>query len=111
MSNIILKILGGLITGVALIIGIFFYFNPFLFWGADSPFKTQEIIYRNKENKNVTIEFQLQDIGAFGYNRRIVKVTGGVISNSIEKIDTATIDKTKWDLVNEDVNELNLKGG
>ena len=53
----------------------------------------------------------MQDSGAFGYNRRIVKVSKGLIFNSTESIDTSIIDKSKWNRVDEYVNELGLKGG
>lgn len=105
------KILIGLpIVGI-IIVGLLFLFNPLLFLHLGSPYKTQEIIYRNKLNKNITIEYQMQDSGAFGYNRRIVKVSKGLIFNSTESIDTSIIDKSKWDRVDEYVNELGLKGG
>jgi hypothetical protein len=105
------KTLIGLSIALILTIGLLFLFNSTIFWHIHSPYKTPKIIYRNKKNTNITIEFQMQDSGALGYNRRIVKVTKGIIFNSTEKIDTAQIDKTKWILVNEYVNEMGIKGG
>ncbi len=98
------------IIGIVMI-GLLFLFNPFLFWHLGSSYKTQGIIFRNKADKNITIEYQMQDSGAFGYNRRIVKVSNGLLFDSTEAIDTSKIDKSRWDKVDEYVNELRLKGG
>lgn len=87
--------------------GIIFMANPFLFFG--SGYKTQEVIYRYKENPNIRIEFQMEDMGAFGYNRRIVKVTPILFFNNTAKIDTTQIDQSKWSRVDEYVNKLGLK--
>ncbi|MEM9391908.1 MAG: hypothetical protein AAGA02_15625 [Bacteroidota bacterium] len=37
--------------------------------------RTQTIVYQNMQNRNRTIEFQMQDIGALGYNRRHIDRT------------------------------------
>lgn len=101
----------GLPLTFIVIIVLFVLFNPVSFWKKSSNYKTQEIIYRNKANKNSTIEFQMQDIGAFGYNRRIVKVTKGIFFDSAILIDTSLIDKSKWNRVDEYKNEIGFKGG
>lgn len=105
------KILIGLTIIALVIIGLLFLFNPFLFWNLGTSYKTQEIIFRNNSDKHLLIEYQMQDLGAFGYNRRIVKVSKGLIFDSTEEIDTSKIDKSRWDKVDEYVNELELKGG
>lgn len=83
------KILIIIPTVAILIIGLLFLLNPLIFWHIGSPYKTQEIIFRNKSDKNITIEYQMQDSGAFGYNRRIVKVSKGLLFDSTEPIDTS----------------------
>ena len=76
-------------------------------WNGD--WKTQTIIYENGHFNNKTIEFQMQDKGALGYNRRIVEVTKFTFFlKLIEQVDTTEID-LPWILVNKDVNELRLK--
>lgn len=76
-----------------------------------SPWKTQEIIYRSLKDKNHRIEFQMQDAGAFGYNRRLAEVKPFFFFEITDEIDTARIDKKEWLRVEENVNELELKGG
>lgn len=53
----------------------------------------------------------MQDVGALGYNRRIVLISPQAESYSIEYIDTGKVDKGEWIFVNKDINELGLKGG
>ena len=76
-----------------------------------SPWKSQEIIYRHRMNKHQRIEFQMQDVGAFGYNKRIVEVRSFFFIDFTEDIDTTQIDKSDWQRVDEYINELGLKGG
>lgn len=85
------------------------FFNPTGY--LRSSYKTQTIIYRSKRNPNIRIEFQMQDIGAFGYKRRIVKISPGYFFDSVQDIDLIDFDTLEWMKVNEDVNELKLKGG
>ena len=37
--------------------------------------KTQRILYQNRKSSFKKVEFQMQDIGALGYNKRTVEVT------------------------------------
>ena len=76
-----------------------------------SPWKTQEVIYRHRTDKNCRIEYQMQDIGVFGYNRRIVKVEPFLFIDLAEEVDTSQLSESDWQRVNEYVNELRLKGG
>lgn len=84
------------------------YFSTFLDWRG--PWRTQTVKYRNLHLANRTIEFQMQDKGAFGYNRRTVDVIRllpflrWTTEASISELDSLT-----WKLVDEDVNELGLK--
>ncbi len=74
--------------------------------------KTQTIIYQNIEADNLTIEYQMQDIGAFGYNKRTVSVNNIIgLFAVIKPIDIDTISKTNWKLLNKHINEIELKGG
>lgn len=107
-----------LLIGLTMVFPVFlgglYLYNPFLIMEIlllGSPYKTQTILYQNKKDKNIIIEFQMQDIGALGYNRRVVKVEKGMFFNSAETIDTTKVDKSDWEKVDIDVNELGLKGG
>jgi hypothetical protein len=63
---------------------------------------TESIIYRHKTD-NREIKYQLYDIGAFGYGgKRIVEIKP-ILKYWVlpTTIDTASIDKNEWNLVNE----------
>jgi hypothetical protein len=72
--------------------------------------RTQTILYQNNQLSFKTIEFQMQDVGALGYNKRTVEVfyltpffmTTIQVPNDIDK-------KVEWLKVDKDVNELGLK--
>ena len=72
--------------------------------------RTQTILYQNGHLSFKTVEFQMQDVGAFGYNKRTVEVfyltplfmITSIIPNDIEK-------RVEWVKVDKDVNEFGLK--
>jgi len=72
--------------------------------------RTQTILYQNGHFSFKTVEYQMQDIGALGYNKRTVEVfyltplfmITNEIPNDIDK-------KVEWVKVDKDVNELELK--
>jgi hypothetical protein len=75
-------------------------------------FKTQTVLYRMKSNPERRIEFQMEDVGALGYNRRTVEITPCFyFFSSWREVDENAVDTTKWRYVNEAVNEIGLKGG
>lgn len=41
---------------------------------SSSIWKTNKVLFINQENQNHKVEFQMQDIGALGYNKRTVEV-------------------------------------
>jgi len=111
MSKRTTRALIGSLLALTLIIGVLCFTHPFLFWYVGSPYKTQTILYRSALNAKITVEFQMQDAGALGYNRRVVQVTPGIFFDSVEPIDTSIFHGSDWNWVNEEVNELGLKGG
>lgn len=95
----------GIVTVAAILItGI----NTEIFgWTGD--WKTQTVLYENGHFDFKTIEFQMQDKGALGYNRRIVEVTKLTdFLKIIEPVDTSKIE-LPWIKVDKDINELGLK--
>jgi membrane protease YdiL (CAAX protease family) len=66
----------------------------------------EAILYRNNKNKNISINQQIWDVGALGYDRgstRIVELRP--IFNyfyQVKKVDTTTLDKSEWTFVNEE---------
>ena len=85
-------ILGTIIFGLFGML-IFWIFNPFAISNLLTSYKTQTVIFENKKSSKITIEFQMKDIGALGYKRRIVKVERGLLFNQYTIIDTTNIDK------------------
>jgi hypothetical protein len=78
---------------------------------SSSVWKTQSIIYQHAENQRKRIVFQMQDVGAHGYNRRTVELTSYVLFNKIEEPESHSELGPEWIVVNEDLNEQDLKGG
>ena len=72
--------------------------------------RTQKILYQNEHVSFKTIEFQMQDMGSLGYNKRTVEVfyltpffiIASEVPNGIEK-------RVEWVKVDKEVNELGLK--
>lgn len=72
--------------------------------------RTQTILYQNGHLSFKTVEFQMQDGGAFGYNKRTVEVfyltplfmITSEVPNDIEN-------RVEWVKVDKDVNEFDLK--
>jgi hypothetical protein len=94
-------IIGGLTTFVSILTFAGQILLVYMFgFGA---WTTESILYRHKIEKR-EIKEQVFDVGAFGYGgRRIVEIkpflTYWILPT---EIDTLTIDKTKWNLVNEE---------
>lgn len=88
-------------------------FKLFTDWRGD--WKTQTVIYQNKNSSNRTIEFQLQDKGALGYNRRTVdrfKITFFLSwTKRLSESEVSHADPLKWEKMNVEKNEQELKGG
>jgi hypothetical protein len=95
------------------IFGFFLIFKLYTDWRGD--WKTQTIIYKNKHIPAWTIESQLQDKGALGYNKRIVermKLFSFLSwAKKLTEEDLKTIDTLTWSEVNIYINEQGLKGG
>jgi hypothetical protein len=72
--------------------------------------RTQTILYQNGHLSFKTVEFQMQDVGALGYNKRTVEVFYltrffMIISEVPNDIDK----RVEWVKVDKEVNELGLK--
>ena len=64
----------------------------------------EAILYRKKNNKNITINQQIFDVGALGYGgHRTAQLTPFLkYFQTIKQVDTTKIDKTQWIFVNEE---------
>ncbi len=102
--KIIWTILPTAVLTMILIVG------PMKFLFSIGAWQTQTILYQNGHFSFKTVEFQMQDIGALGYNKRSVEVfyltplfmITNEIPNDIDK-------RVEWVKVDKDVNELELK--
>jgi len=77
---------------------------------SSSAWDTQTILYQNRNLSFNRIEYQMQDVGSFGYNCRTVEVL--YITRFFMIVDAVPndIDKNvKWAKVNKDINQLNLR--
>jgi hypothetical protein len=101
------------LLGATAIFAMFLIFKFYLDWRGD--WKTQTIMYQHKRLSSRTIESQLQNKGALGYNRRtvdrmklfpFVSWTKQLTHENLEAVDPLI-----WDSVDIYVNELELKGG
>jgi hypothetical protein len=85
--------------------------GPYKIIFSSSVWKTQAIVYQHAENQRKRIVFQMQDVGAHGYNRRTVELTSYALFNKIKEPKSRSELGPVWILVNEDRNEQGLKGG
>ncbi len=79
---------------------------------SSSVWKTQTILYKHVQKSNMQIEFQMQDVGAHGYNRRTVKVTPFlVLFRLIKPCQNLNELGPEWKRVDIELNQQELKGG
>jgi hypothetical protein len=94
----------------AIILVFILILGPMKIMFSSGAWQTQTILYQNRHLSFKTVEFQMQDVGALGYNKRTIEVfyltplfmITSKIPNDIEK-------RVEWVKVDEDVNELGLK--
>ena len=89
---------------------IVFRFGVFAYLFSVGSYQTQTILYENTFYRFKTIEFQMQDVGVFGYNERYVEVTyltpWFMITNEIDPKEKRG---AEWLKVDKEINELDLK--
>ena len=97
------------ILPIAIIITILFV-GPIRFMYSTGAWHTQTILYQNGHSNFKKIEFQMQDVGSFGYNKRTVEVLYLTPLLMITNDVPGDIEKKKeWIKVDKFINELNLK--
>jgi len=91
-----------------IIVGTLCFLKAFFTWGGD--WKTQTILYRNLADKNKTIDFQMRgDRFSFGYKKRVVGIHSlAPFMEWTTDVDTMYIDKSKWEKLDLNVNEMQL---
>lgn len=104
-----IKKLAGIIYPAIFVIVVIFL-QPTRILAASGAWRTQTIVYEHGHLFYLTVEFQMQDIGGRGYNRRTVEVFNLTPLFAISTAVPADIDnKAEWIRVDKDVNELGLK--
>jgi hypothetical protein len=93
---------------VFILTGAVCFAKAFLTWGGD--WKTQTVLYRSLADKNKTIEFQMRaDKFSFGYKKRVVGIYSlAPFMEWTTNIDTIHMDKSKWEKLNLQLNEMGL---
>jgi len=98
--TILLSTLTGFLISIFLVVFLLFAYG----FGA---WIDKEVLFKNKENANITIKKQVLDNGAFGCDRhRIVKLEPYYMFwNKVTIVDTNMIDYSKWEHEYIDENE------
>ena len=100
----------GILTIVTSVVAVFGLTAFYLNYDGGGSWRTQTILFEHRTNSLRTIEYQMQDKGARGYNRRIVKRTKVLpLLSWIVLTKTNDLSDTDWKKVNLEVNELGLK--
>jgi hypothetical protein len=92
-----------------IILTIIFIVGPTKILLSIGAWRTQTILYQNGHLSFKTVEFQMQDVGALGYNKRTVEVVYLtpffiITSEVIDDIDK----RVEWVKVDKYINELEL---
>lgn len=92
-----------------LMLTIVLFIGPMKILFSIGAWRTQTILYQNDHISFKKVEFQMQDVGALGYNDRTVEVlylTPLFIISS--KVPSDIEKKVEWKKIDKDVNELGL---
>jgi hypothetical protein len=102
------KVIGSTIPTLTLI-GILII-GPLKIAFSASAWRTQKVIYQNGHLNFKKVEFQMQDVGAFGYNKRTVKVIYLTdLFMIVSPVEKDFDDRVEWIKVDKEINELGLK--
>jgi len=104
-KTIIGKLIASVLPMVTLV--VILIIGPVNIIFASSAWQTQTILYQNGHLKFKRVEYQMQDAGALGYNKRTVEVT--YLTDLFMIVDTVTEDiaqRAEWIKVDIEVNEL-----
>jgi hypothetical protein len=89
-------------------VGILCFLKAYFTWGGD--WKTQTIVYRNIQNANKTIDYQLRaDQFSFGYKKRVVEIRQlAPFMQWTSDVDTSGIDLSQWKKIDLNVDGMGL---
>ena len=94
----------------SIILMLVIFIGPLKILFTSGAWQTQTVLYQNGHLTFKTVEFQMQDVGAMGYNKRTVEVLYltklFIITSEVPKdIDQ----RVEWVKVNKEINELGIK--
>ena len=94
----------------SIILILVIFIGPLKILFSSGAWQTQTVLYQNGHLPFKTVEFQMQDVGAMGYNKRTVEVLYltnlFIITSEVPKdIDQ----RVEWVKVNKEINELGIK--
>lgn len=102
------KILGAVFPTIVLI--LILIVGPLKILFSTGAWQTQTILYQNGHLSFKTVEFQMQNIGNLGYNKRTVEVIYLTPLFIITREAPIDIDKrVEWIKIDREVNEMGLK--
>ncbi len=112
-NALVIKTRSGKIIGTVLptiVLTLILVAGPMKFLFSTGAWRTQTILYQNGHLSFKTVEFQMQDVGALGYNKRTVEVFYltpffMIISEVPNDIDK----RVEWVKVDKEINEIGLK--
>jgi hypothetical protein len=77
---------------------------------SSTAWKTQTVIYQNGHLNFKKVEFQMQDVGALGYNKRTVEVIYLTdLFMIVIPVEKDIHERIEWIKVDQEINELGLK--
>ena len=102
------KIISSILPTITLI--AIMIIGPMKIMFSSGSWKTQTVLYQNGHLTFKKVEYQMQDVGSLGYNKRTVEVIYltdlfMIVSHVEKDID----DRVEWVKVDKEVNELGLK--
>lgn len=102
------KIIGSVFPTIVL--ALILVVGPVKILFSTGAWRTQTTLYQNGHLSFKTVEFQMQDVGALGYNKRTVEVFYLTPLFMITSEVPTDIDKrVEWVKVDKDINEIGIK--
>ena len=104
-----LKRIAGIVFPTIILI-LLIFIGPLKVLFSSGAWQTQTVLYQNEHLTFKTVEFQMQDVGAMGYNKRTVEVIYltnlFMITGEVPKDIDQSIE---WVKVNKEINEIGIK--
>lgn len=109
----VIKTRNGKIIGTVfptIVLALILVVGPMKILFSTGAWRTQTILYQNGHLSFKTVEFQMQDVGALGYNKRTIEVfylTPLFMITS--EVPTDIENRVEWVKADKDINEIGIK--